>query len=82
VRVKVFDDMHSIAHFVFGVLAYWLPAFFIIFFAYEVIEFTYKHRRGLERPSDFIGDIFEFTFGIAVAHLATMMGVNVPWHVG
>ncbi len=61
--VEVFDDRKgSIAHLTAGALTYYALIFFIIFIAYEIIEYIYL--KGKEREANFLGDLFEYSFGI------------------
>jgi hypothetical protein len=60
--VNVFDDRKgSVAHILAGGLTRFVPVTFVIFIAYEFIEHVYL--RGKEREANFLGDIFEYSFG-------------------
>lgn len=61
--VEVFDDRKgSVMHILAGGLTYFVHFVFVIFIAYELIEHIYL--RGREREANFLGDVFEFSFGI------------------
>jgi len=66
-KLEVFDDKHSLIHFLCGVLSYFWLSIFIIFIFYEIIEFIYK--KGKEKPQNFLGDVAEFLFGLGLATL-------------
>ena len=68
-QVKVWDDWKSIAHTLVGVVAYFIPALFIVFLAYELVSFAYKRKHKQESVRDFIGDLIEFVFGTGVTAL-------------
>ncbi len=68
-QVRVWDDWKSIAHTIAGVVAYFIPALFIIFVGYELISFAYKRGRKQESIQDYVGDLIEFIFGIGVTAL-------------
>mgnify|MGYP000052902832 CR=1 FL=1 len=68
-KIEVFDDYPSIGHFLLGACSLFLPQIFYIFFAYELIEFCFKKKRKLEKARDFIGDLFEYLFGVGIVSL-------------
>jgi len=74
-RIEVFDDEKSIGHFLLGVSSVFIPYFFFGFLAYEVIEFCFKKKKRKEKAQDFIGDLFEFTFGAGL----TAVGLGLSW---
>lgn len=60
--VEVFDDRKgTVFHLILGGFTVYLNWLFIIFFAYEFIEYIYL--RGKEKSVNFIGDMLEFSFG-------------------
>jgi len=69
-RILVYDDKCSLLHFPCGVLAYFMPKFFLVFVAYELVEFCYKRQKKKEKAEHFIGDLFEFFAGVALTHFA------------
>ncbi len=73
-KIDVFDDRKGTAfHIAAGGLTYFSPAMFVIFFAYEFIEHIYL--KGKEREANFLGDVFEFSFGVMLMLLlAKMLG--------
>jgi len=67
--IAVFDDFWSLGHFVIGLLTAIFPVAFILFFAYELLEFIYKFPRKEENIKNFVGDLFEFLIGVAFAKM-------------
>lgn len=61
-RVEVFDDWPSVAHFVLGLLPFNPPLLFTAFLAYELVEFMLLYRKK-EGVKDFIGDLLEYALG-------------------
>jgi len=62
-RVEVFDDAKGlIAHLLMGGVTSLIPIFFVVFIAYEYIEYIYL--AGKEKEANFLGDILEFSFGV------------------
>lgn len=65
-RINVLDDKWSVLHVLLGVLAYFLPAVFLVFLFYELAEYLYKRR---ETAREFVGDLFEFFYGLGMTRL-------------
>lgn len=66
-RIEVYDDINSIVHTILGFIT--LPIglwVYVIFSAYELIEYLVKHNETIE---DFIGDIMEYFIGVAIFSL-------------
>lgn len=60
--VNVFDDRRGlIAHILAGGITIFVPAMFVVFIAYEFVEYIYL--KGREREANFLGDVFEYSFG-------------------
>lgn len=72
-RVELFDDRYSLFHVPCGMIAYWVPAFFVIYIFYQVIEFAYKKTHGKEEARHYVGDLFEFMAGVACAHFVVLL---------
>ncbi|AIY89896.1 hypothetical protein [Geoglobus acetivorans] len=72
--LNVFDDRRgTVFHVAAGGLTYIFPTMFVIFFAYEFVEHIYL--KGAEREVNFLGDVFEFSFGVMLMLLlAKMLG--------
>ena len=60
--LDVFDEKKSFGHAVAGAISYFVPAVFIIFIFYEIIEHIYL--AGKEKEANFLGDIAEYLFGL------------------
>ena len=68
-KIDVFDDLFSIGHLILGAVTYFIPLIAWIFIVYEIIEFHIKKVRKEETVKEFLGDLYEFMFGIAITHL-------------
>ncbi|MEM2726654.1 MAG: hypothetical protein QXV61_00145 [Archaeoglobaceae archaeon] len=61
-KIEVFDDWKgTVFHIMLGGFTVYLKELFLIFFAYEFVEHIYL--RGKEEDANFLGDVFEFSFG-------------------
>lgn len=78
--VEVFDDRKgSVMHILAGGLTYFVHFVFVIFIAYEFIEHIYL--KGKEKEANFLGDIFEFSFGVMLAVVLTAIMGYIGWVV-
>ena len=75
-KVDIFDDKHSLSHFILGILTFKKAYLFVIFFFYQLIELCYKSAKKRETPEHFIGDCFEYFAGIACMFLLDKFGFS------
>jgi|Deesub1362A_J573_1020465.scaffolds.fasta_scaffold00330_95 hypothetical protein len=77
--INVFDDRYSLVHILIGIATSFSIFWFVVYIFYQIVEFTYKNKDGVEKEpvGNFVGDIFEFFAGYSFMSLGLeVMG----WH--